>query len=202
MLATLPVRDRRAGYAEIVKAGLIGDASLFEWCERNGHAVIAGDREMQTEAIERACAFKAAVVAEDELEERAEGGRALLNLGHTFGHALEAELGFDGRLLHGEAVAIGCHLAFTLSVRLGYCRQADAERVRAHLQGVGLPVTPGQLAAPVSAARLLGHMTRDKKMRDGWLAFILAHRIGSAFTERSVGQEDVRALLTSHGCEA
>ena len=202
VLATLPVRDRRAGYAEIVKAGLIGDASLFEWCERNGRAVIAGDPEMQTEAIERACAFKAAVVTEDELEERAEGGRALLNLGHTFGHALEAEFGFDGRLLHGEAVAIGCNLAFTLSVRLGYCPAGDADRVQAHLREVGLPVTPGELARPVSASKLLCHMTRDKKMRDGSLAFILAHRIGSAFTERSVGQDDVRALLTSHGCES
>lgn len=201
LLATLPVRDRLAGYAEIVKAGVIGDPALFEWCERNGSSVIAGDAQMQAEAVERACAFKAAIVMDDELEERAEGGRALLNLGHTFGHALEAEMGFDGRLLHGEAVAIGCHLALTLSVRLGHCPPSDAARVSAHLRSVGLPVTPRDLPAPLSASRLLAHMARDKKMRDGKLAFVLVRRVGHAFTARSVEQNDVAALLIDEGCD-
>ena len=120
-LATLPPRELRAGYAEIAKAGLIGDAAFFAWCEANGAAVVGGDREAQAEAIMRACAFKAAVVGDDEREEKPNDGRALLNLGHTFGHALEAEYGYGGGLLHGEGVAVGLGLAFRLSARLGHC---------------------------------------------------------------------------------
>src|SRR6202041_3057622 len=127
-LATLPPRELRAGWAEIVKAGLIGDADFFAWCERFGEAVVGGDRSAQGEAIERACAFKAAVVGDDEREEKPNDGRALLNLGHTFGHALEAEYGYDGGLLHGEGVAVGLGLAFKLSARLGHPAPADAER--------------------------------------------------------------------------
>ena len=120
-LATLPPRELRAGYAEIAKAGLIGDAAFFAWCEANGAAVVGGNREAQAEAIMRACAFKAAVVGDDEREEKPNDGRALLNLGHTFGHALEAEYGYGGGLLHGEGVAVGLGLAFRLSARLGHC---------------------------------------------------------------------------------
>src|SRR6202041_3361233 len=127
-LTTLPPRELRAGYAEIAKAGLIGDAAFFAWCEANGAAVVSGDREAQAEAIMRACAFKAVVVGDDEREEKPNDGRALLNLGHTFGHALEQKYGYDGGLLHGEGVAIGLGLAFKLSARLGHPAPADAER--------------------------------------------------------------------------
>ena len=198
-LATLPPRELRAGYAEIVKAGMIADPGLFGWCERHGAAVVGGDRARQAEAVERACRFKAAVVAADEREEDASGGRALLNLGHTFGHAIEAEGGYDGRLLHGEAVAIGCHLAFRLSATLGLCPPADAERVTAHLGAVGLPTAIAALPFPVTVERLLGHMGRDKKMRDGVLTFILARGIGEAFTARDVSQMAVAQLLRHEG---
>ena len=138
-LATLPPRELRAGYAEIAKAGLIGDAAFFAWCEANGAAVVGGDREAQAEAIMRACAFKAAVVGDDEREEKPNDGRALLNLGHTFGHALEAEYGYTGGLLHGEGVAVGLGLAFRLSARLGHCAAEDADRVVSHVAAMGMP---------------------------------------------------------------
>ncbi len=198
-LGTLPARELRAGYAEIAKAGLIGDAEFFAWCEANGHAVVRGDRAAQAEAIVRACAFKAAVVGDDEREERAAGGRALLNLGHTFGHALEAELGY-GAILHGEAVAIGIGLAMRLSVRLGHCALADAERAVAHLASVGLPTTITELDRKLSASRLLELMRRDKKMRDGNLTFVLARGIGEAFASADVPQEAVLSLLRDEGC--
>ena len=178
-LATLPPRELRAGYAEIAKAGLIGDAAFFAWCEANGAAVVGGEREAQAEAVMRACAFKAQVVGDDEREEKPSDGRALLNLGHTFGHALEAELGF-GTILHGEAVAAGIGLAFRLSAQLGLCAPADAERVIAHLDAVGLPAELPMLNRRLSAGRLVGHMQRDKKMRDGQLTFVLARGIGRA----------------------
>ncbi|MDX2290634.1 3-dehydroquinate synthase, partial [Streptomyces roseofulvus] len=133
MLRTLPPRELRAGYAEIVKAGLIGDAGFFAWCEAHGRALLAGDEALQAEAVARACAFKAAVVVADEYETAASDGRALLNLGHTFGHALEAEYRYSGDLLHGEAVARGLGLAFRLSEKLGVCASGVAERVMAHV---------------------------------------------------------------------
>ncbi len=133
-LATLPIRELRAGYAEIIKAGLIGDAAFFAWCEQHGPALLAGDRPTQAEAIHRACAFKAEIVGDDEREEKPSDGRALLNLGHTFAHALEAEYGYTGGLLHGEAVAVGLGLAFRLSARLGLCPDQDAQRVVAHVE--------------------------------------------------------------------
>jgi shikimate kinase / 3-dehydroquinate synthase len=200
-LATLPPRELQAGYAEVVKAGLIGDAAFFAWCEANGGAVVAGDRDAQSEAVLRACAFKAEVVGDDEREEKPNDGRALLNLGHTFGHALEAELGY-GTILHGEAVAIGIGLAFRLSARLGLCASTEAERVVAHLAETGLPAEPHMLNRRLSAARLIGHMRRDKKMRDGQLAFVLARGISEAFTSRDVPPEAVEDLLRSAGCEA
>ncbi len=199
-LATLPPRELRAGYAEIAKAGMIGDAGLFAWCERNAAAVVGGDRETQAEAIHRACAFKAAVVGDDEREEKPSDGRALLNLGHTFGHALEAEFGYRGGLLHGEAVAVGLGLAFRLSARLGLCGADEAEQVIAHLAGVGLPAELGTLNRRFTADSLIGHMRRDKKVRDGALTFVLVRGIGQAFTAADVPVDAVAGLLRDEGC--
>ncbi len=202
VLATLPMRERRAGYAEIVKYGLIDDAAFFAWCEAHGEALLAGDAETIAEAVRSCCAAKARVVADDERETRADGGRALLNLGHTFGHALEAEVGYDGaRLLHGEAVSVGLGLAFALSARLGFCAPDDVARVRAHLAAVGLPADLGMLNRRFSAARLIGHMRKDKKAEAGRLTFILARGIGAAFVSRDVAEEEVAALLADEGCE-
>ena len=201
-LATLPPRELGAGYAEIVKAGMIGDAAFFDWCEAHGAGVIGGDREAQAEAIKRACAFKAAVVGDDEREEKPNDGRALLNLGHTFGHALEADYGYDGGLLHGEGVAVGLGLAFKLSARLGHCSQADADRVVAHVASVGLPAELRMLNRRFSAETLVGHMRRDKKVRDGALHFVLARGIGQAFTSANVPADAVTDLLRDEGCGA
>ena len=201
-LATLPVRELRAGYAEIAKAGLIGDAAFFVWCERHGTGVVGGDAELQAEAIRRACAFKAAVVGDDEREEKPDDGRALLNLGHTFAHALEAEYGYGGGLLHGEAVAVGLGLAFRLSVRLGLCPAADAARVVEHVARAGLPAELRTLNRRFSAATLAGHMRRDKKMQDGRLKFVLVRGIGAAFTSPDVPAEAVLDLLRDEGCAA
>jgi shikimate kinase/3-dehydroquinate synthase len=201
-LGTLPPRELKAGYAEIAKAGLIGDAAFFAWCERHGQGVVAGDRDAQAEAIKRACAFKAAVVGDDEREEKPNDGRALLNLGHTFGHALEAEYGYDGGLLHGEGVAIGLGLAFKLSARLGLCPAGDAERVIAHISAIGLPADLSMLNRRFSAETLMGHMRRDKKMRDGALHFVLARGIGQAFTSADVPPDAVSDLLREEGCDA
>ncbi|MGC8468468.1 MAG: 3-dehydroquinate synthase [Acetobacteraceae bacterium] len=200
-LATLPEGELRAGYAEIVKAGLIGDPGFFAWCEAHGAAVLAGNTDAQAEAILRAAAFKAAVVGDDEREEKPQDGRALLNLGHTFAHALEAETRYSGALLHGEAVAIGTVLAFRLSVALGYCAEGEAARVDAHLGASGLPTGLDQLNRRFSAARLIDHMRRDKKMRDGALHFVLARGIGRAFTCPTVPPQSVTELLREAGCE-
>ncbi len=200
-LATLPDRELRAGYAEIVKAGLIGDAPFFAWCEGHGAALLAGDQHLLAEAVARACAFKAAVVGEDEREERPQDGRALLNLGHTFGHALEAEYGYTGELLHGEAVSVGLVLAFRLSVKLDVCARADLDRVSAHLEATGMPNDIRQLHRRFSVSRLIRHMQHDKKMRDGRLAFVLVRGIGEAFTSRDVPPEAVAAVLRDQGCE-
>ena len=202
VLGTLPGRELRAGYAEVAKAGLIGDAAFFAWCEANAPALIAGDGEARAEAVLRACAFKAQVVGDDEREEKPNDGRALLNLGHTFAHAFEAEIGYGGGLLHGEAVAVGLGLAFRLSARLGYCTAAVADRVAAHLEAVGLPSEPGMLNRRFSAARLIAAMRRDKKMRDGRLHFVLARGIGEAFTSGDVPEAAVVELLREAGLEA
>jgi shikimate kinase/3-dehydroquinate synthase len=201
-LATLPPRELRAGYAEIVKAGLIGEPAFFEWCERHGADVVGGHPDTQAEAIRRACAFKAAVVGDDEREEKGNDGRALLNLGHTFGHALEAEYGYTGGFLHGEGVAVGLGLAFRLSARLGHCDAADAERVIAHLTEAGLPAELRMLNRRFSAATLIGHMRRDKKVQDGALKFVLVRGIGRAFTSSDVPAEAVTELLREEGCTA
>ncbi len=201
-LDTLPPRELRAGYAEVAKAGLIGDAAFFSWCERHGSGVVRGDRDAQAEAIKRACAFKAAVVGDDEREEKPNDGRALLNLGHTFGHALEAEYGYDGGLLHGEGVAVGLGLAFKLSAQLGHCSAADADRVISHVAAVGLPAELSMLNRRISASTLIGHMRRDKKVRDGALNFVLARGIGKAFTSSDVSIDAVTDLLRNEGCTA
>jgi shikimate kinase/3-dehydroquinate synthase len=200
-LATLPLRELRAGYAEIVKAGLIADADFFAWCESQGAALLAGDAELQAEAVRRACAFKAAVVGDDEREEKAENGRALLNLGHSFAHALEAEYGYTGELLHGEAVGVGLALAFRLSQKLDLCARTDVARVEAHLEAAGMPAEIGALGRSFSASRLMRNMRHDKKMRDGRLAFVLVRGIGQAFTSRDVPPEAVASVLRDQGCE-
>jgi shikimate kinase/3-dehydroquinate synthase len=201
-LATLPARELRAGYAEIFKAGLIGDAAFYAWCEANGAKVVNGDRAAQAEAVRRACAFKAEVVGDDEREEKPDNGRALLNLGHTFAHALEAECHFDGTLLHGEAVALGIVLAFKLSAALGLCGAEDAARVTAHVRAVGMAAELPELGRVFSAAALTGHMRKDKKVRDGALRFVLARGIGEAFTASGVAEADVTTLLRREGCAA
>ena len=191
VLATLPDRELRAGYAEVVKYGLISDASFFAWCEANGAALLARDSEVLEKAIAHCVRAKAAIVAADERETT--GQRALLNLGHTFGHALEAAAGYSDRLLHGEAVAIGLALAFRFSARRGLCPPADAERVAAHLAAAGLPTGPTGFAS--SGAELVGLMAQDKKMSRGRLPFILARGIGQAFGEREVDLADLAAFL-------
>jgi shikimate kinase/3-dehydroquinate synthase len=195
LLASLPVRERAAGYAEIVKAGLIADAAFYDWCEANAAGIKAGAVPVLTEAVARAVAFKAAVVAADERETAAQDGRALLNLGHTFAHALEAEQGYGNGLLHGEAVAIGLALAARLSARLGHCTPDIAPRLEAHLAATGLPTR----IPAMYAQRLLAHMRFDKKNRDGALTFILLHGIGRAFTSAEVPPEAVRDTLLDGG---
>jgi 3-dehydroquinate synthase len=193
LLATLPRRELLAGYAEVVKYGLLGDAAFFAWLERNGDRLTAGDVTLLGEAVAVSCGHKARIVAADERET---GERALLNLGHTFGHALEAATGFSQRLLHGESVAIGMVMAFDLSVRLGLCPPDDAERVRRHLARVGLPTGIAAIGnPPLAADELWHHMQQDKKAVQGRLTFVLVRRIGEAFLARDVSREDVVAVL-------
>ena len=196
VLDTLPERELRAGYAEVVKYGCIDDADFFAWLETHGRDAIEGERTARRRAIRRSCERKAAIVARDEREST--GMRALLNLGHTFAHALEAECGYTNALLHGEGVAIGMVLAADLSVELGYCPAADAARIRNHLTAVGLPTgfahLPGRVLAP---DRLLAHMQKDKKVQDGRVTFILLRGIGDAFRCRDVAPEAVHTLLAT-----
>ncbi len=192
-LDTLAPRELRAGYAEVVKYGVLDDPAFFAWLEANGRSLLDGDTEARRHAVLTSCAAKAAIVADDERET---GRRALLNLGHTFGHALEVETGYGDSLMHGEAVAIGMVLAFDLSVRLGLCPPEDRERVRRHLASAGLPVGLGGLAgSPVSAGALLAHMGMDKKVRAGKLTFVLVRGIGKAFIAHDVDPGDVGAVL-------
>ena len=193
LLDTLPERDFLAGYAEVAKYGLLGDAGFFAWLEANGPALARGDAGCRVHAVRRSCEMKAGIVVRDETEQ---GDRALLNLGHTFGHALEAATGYSERLLHGEGVAIGCLLAFELSARLGCCAQETPGRVAAHLAAMGmkrdLADIPGELPDADGLVTLMG---QDKKVRDGRLAFILARDIGDAFVARDVDLATVRDLL-------
>lgn len=193
VLDTLPLRDIRAGYAEVVKYGLIDDPAFFAWCESHGAALLAGDPDARHHAITTAVAAKARIVAADEQETT--GLRALLNLGHTFGHALEAEAKYSGRLIHGEAVAAGCALAFDYSVRRGLCPGDDAERVAAHWRDSGLPDGLAAAGIDASGATLVDHMRHDKKMAAGTLPFLLARGIGRTFLDRTVDLADVERYL-------
>lgn len=197
VLDTLPRRELLAGYAEVAKYGLIDGPAFWQWCERNGAAVLAGDAAARTYAIEQSCLSKARIVAADERETT--DLRALLNLGHTFGHALEAETGFGSDLLHGEAVGAGMAMAFDLSARIGLCPTHDAERVRKHLGAVGLPVRlrtiGGDNRRTWDATKLIEHMRGDKKAEAGKLTFVLARGIGKAFVTRDVDEAVLRGLL-------
>jgi len=193
LLDTLEARQVRAGYAEIAKYALIEDAAFFDWLESEAEKVMTGDPAARTRAIATAVAGKARIVEEDERE--TSGRRALLNLGHTFGHALEAETGYSDRLLHGEAVALGCVLAFDFSVERGLCGAPDAAHVREHFRSVGLPTTLAELGLQGEGERLAAHMQHDKKRSAGRTAFILARGIGEAFVDTSVDLADVAAFL-------
>jgi 3-dehydroquinate synthase len=195
-LATLDSRHMRAGYAEIVKYALIEDRPFFDWLEANRAALVAGDAEILGVAIAAAVAGKARIVAEDERE--TSGRRALLNLGHTFGHALEAESGFSDRLLHGEAVAAGMALAFDFSVERGICPAGDAKRVRDHLAAADLPTSLGAAGIVANGAKLARQMTSDKKRENGRLPFILARGIGAAFVDWEVEPDEVERFLDRH----
>jgi len=191
-LETLPAREIRAGYAEVVKYGFIRDRGFFDWLEANSPALFAGDRAARRHAVVESCKAKAAVVAADEFEA---GERALLNLGHTFGHALESALGFSEALLHGEAVAIGMVMAFELSAELGLCPPEDAARARRHIEATGLPVDRSGLGPRLPGAFLVEHMGRDKKVRDGRITLILTRRIGEAFITQDVAPEVIARFL-------
>ena len=191
-LDTLPDREVRAGYGEVAKYGLLGDAAFFAWLEEAGPAIATGDRLARTEAVRRSVEMKAAIVARDETEA---GDRALLNLGHTFAHALEAATGYSRRLIHGEAVALGCVLAFDLSARLGLVPQEDAPRVAGHLSDMGLPTRLSEVEGLPDADGLLALMAQDKKVVDGRLRFILARSIGAAFVADDVNPAAVKAVL-------
>jgi 3-dehydroquinate synthase len=195
VLKTLPAREMRAGYAEVAKYGLLGDANFFAWLEKNWKAVFDHDTPALTHAIETSVKAKAAIVARDEHET---GDRALLNLGHTFGHALEAWTGYSDRLLHGEGVAIGMCLAFRISEELGLTARGTAARVTDHIRAVGLPAWIGDIpGGKADPDELLGLMGQDKKVRDGKLTYILARGIGDAFITREVEPGRVRAFLAA-----
>ena len=194
VLETLTPREFLAGYAEVAKYGLLGDAEFFEWLETHGPAMRDGDRAARIRAVHRCCVMKAQIVTRDEREH---GDRALLNLGHTFGHALEAATGYSDRLLHGEGVAIGIALAFEVSASMGLCAQECPSRVRAHLAAMGMKKDiadiPGDLPGPDGLVELMG---QDKKVRQGRLTFILARGIGQAFVTQEIDLEVVRRILT------
>ncbi len=193
LLDTLSARDVLAGYGEVMKHGLLGDAAFFAWLEENGPAVAAGDPAARVRAVERSVEMKAGIVLRDETEQ---GDRALLNLGHTFCHALEAATGYSDRLLHGEGVAVGCALAFELSARLGHCAQEDPSRVRAHLKAMGMKTDLADIPGELPDARgLLDLMGQDKKVIDGRLRFVLARGIGAAFVTSEVPPEAVLEVL-------
>ena len=192
-LKTLPRRELLAGYAEVVKYGALGDREFFGWLETHGAAALAGDKAALAHAVTRSCRMKAGIVERDPLET---GERALLNLGHTFGHALEAATGYGERLLHGEGVAIGMALAFALSVRLGLCPQDDRVRLVRHLKAAGLPSAIADIAGERPGGEaVLAHMRHDKKMRDGRIAFVLVRGLGKAFVSTGVPEDAVLDVL-------
>ena len=189
LLETLPNRELLAGYAEVVKYGLINDPDFFNWLEDKAHKVIAGDISARTHAVSVSCAAKAKIVAQDEKES---GARGLLNLGHTFGHALEAEAGYNGSLLHGEAISIGMVMAHDLSAELGFCSEIDAQTVRDHFEKIGLPVSTDYVSSnalggkKLEVSRLMDHMSRDKKVSNGRLTFVMTKGIGQAYLDNAV----------------
>ena len=195
-LQTLPERQFRAGYAEVAKYGLLGDAEFFTWLEANWQKIFAGEASARITAIEKSCQAKAAIVARDEREA---GERALLNLGHTFGHALEAWAGYSDRLLHGEAIAIGMQMAFSFSEDMQLCPPGTAARAEAHLKAVGLPTRiadiPGHTQDRPTVERLMPLMAQDKKVQAGRLTFILARDIGDTFVTQDVNTDDLLAFL-------
>ncbi|MGE3624406.1 MAG: 3-dehydroquinate synthase [Bdellovibrionales bacterium] len=188
LLDSLPKREMLAGYAEVVKYGLIRDAAFFRWCQANGAQLTGGDRAAQIYAVSESCRHKAAIVADDEREA---GDRALLNFGHTFGHALEAAAGYDQRILHGEAVAVGMGMAFQLSAKLGLCPHTDVYEVRDHFAAMRLPTAP-PLFDHGDIDRLIQLMAQDKKAQAGKLTLILARGIGQAFVGKDVNEDVVR----------
>lgn len=195
VLASLPPREMRAGYAEVLKYGLLDQPEFFDWLEINGPALLAGDADLIAHAVTVSCRAKAAIVASDEREQ---GRRALLNLGHTFAHALEAEAGYSGRIVHGEAVAIGLCLAHDFSQVLGLSTGQDGGRVAAHLKSVGLPTTIGDIPGePMTASALLEHMYQDKKATGGALTFILTKGIGKALVARDIDPAALLQFLTT-----
>ncbi len=192
-LSTLPRRELLAGYAEILKYGLIQDLGFFQWLEKNGEKICNLDEEAIAFAVEVSCKAKAELVQSDETEQ---GSRALLNLGHTFGHALEVEAGYGGMLLHGEAVAIGTVMAFDLSYRMGLCAQEDVDRVEHHLSGIGLPTKAASVELlSTSVDKLIAAMAHDKKIKGGKPTFVLVNAIGEAFLSEDVSMDLVRDVL-------
>ena len=197
LLATLPEREMRAGYAEVIKYGLLGDFAFFEWLETNGPAVLAGDPDALAYAVARSVEMKAEIVEADEKEA---GRRALLNLGHTFGHALEAETGYGEALLHGEAVAAGSAIAFRFSAAQGLCSTQDAQRAESAIAAAGLPTRLDQVGSGAfDAVKLVRHMGQDKKAEGGRLTFILARALGDAFVAKNVDGQAVRDFLVAEG---
>ena len=196
LLATLPARQMRAGYAEVVKYGLLGDLAFYERLETGWQALFGNDARALADAVETSVAAKAAIVARDETEQ---GDRMLLNLGHTFGHALEAWAGYSDRLLHGEAVSIGMAQAFRYSEATGFCPAGTAQRVEAHLRAVGLPTRVADIADAgkdgPSRDTLLNLMGQDKKVQDGKLTFILVSGIGAAYVARDVDRDSIAQFL-------
>lgn len=193
LLSTLPRRELLAGYAEVVKYGALGDAEFFAWLEQNGTKALSGDKDALIHMVAHSCRMKADIVARDERET---GERALLNLGHTFGHALEAATGFSQRLIHGEGVAIGMALAFQLSVKLGLCPKDDSDRLMRHLKAAGLPSSIADIEGPRPPVdTLVATMGHDKKVKDGKLTFILARGLGRAFVTSDVPLDAVKDVL-------
>lgn len=197
VLSTLPDREMRAGYAEVIKYGLLGDFGFFEWLEAHAAGVLAREPEALLHAVARSVEMKAEIVIEDEKEA---GRRALLNLGHTFGHALEAETGFGESLLHGEAVAAGSAIAFRFSAAQGLCEAQDARRAEAAIAAAGLPTRMAEVTrTPFAADALVRHMTQDKKAEGGRLTFILARALGDAFVAKDVDAKAVANFLKTEG---
>ncbi len=199
VLDTLPRREMRAGYAEVVKYGLIDDPEFFDWLESNAEAVLNNDGPERRVAVMRSCAAKARIVSQDERES---GKRALLNLGHTFGHALEAETGYGTKLLHGEAVAMGMVIAHDVCGAMGMAPAGEKDRIVSHLKSVGLPVYASEVPGMHwDIDRLINHMSRDKKVSDGEITFVMTRGIGKAFKSKAMDIQKMRAAIT-RSCHA